>query len=165
MTQAPFTVGQSASQNRLQNACEPNIHPQNINDPNAATKFQEMAAASVFLTAEFHPQLNLFFPSYEILNDPHSRAVYDESGMDGLQGGGPGTGMDDLFAQFFNGGGGGFSFGFDMGGGGGRGGGPSRYAQKNDSVLQHEVTLEDLYNGKTVKMNMEKQVLCSSCKG
>ncbi|KAJ3997169.1 hypothetical protein F5050DRAFT_1799225 [Lentinula boryana] len=113
----------------------------NRNDPNAATKFQEMAAA------------------YEILSDPDTRALYDEGGMDGLQGGrSGGPSMDDIFAQFFTGGSGGFSFGFDMGG-------PSRFGRQNDSVLPHEVTLEDLYNGKTVKMNMEKQVLCSSCKG
>ncbi|KAF9064179.1 hypothetical protein BDP27DRAFT_1333955 [Rhodocollybia butyracea] len=117
------------------------IHPdKNPNDPNAATKFQEMAAA------------------YEILNDPDSRAIYDESGMDGLHGGGAGRGMDDIFAQFFGGGGGGFSFGFDMGGG------PS-FKKRNDSIIEHEVTLEDLYNGKSVKMNMEKQILCTTCKG
>ncbi|KAE9408378.1 DnaJ-domain-containing protein [Gymnopus androsaceus JB14] len=132
-------VSPSASEDEIKKAYRKkarDIHPdKNINDPNAATKFQEMAAA------------------YEILSDPDSRAVYDESGMNGLQGGGPGAaGMDDLFAQFFTAGGGG-------------GGGPSRYAKRNDSILQHEVTLEDLYNGKTVKMNMEKQVLCSSCKG
>ncbi|KIK62542.1 hypothetical protein GYMLUDRAFT_42006 [Collybiopsis luxurians FD-317 M1] len=136
-------VSPSASEDEIKKAYKKkarDIHP-NPNDPNAATRFQEMAAA------------------YEILNDPNSRAIYDESGMEGLSGGGgPGAAnMDDLFAQFFGGGGGGFSFGFDMGGG------PSR--RKNDSIIQHSVTLEDLYNGKTVKMNMEKQVLCGSCKG
>ncbi|KAF5392257.1 hypothetical protein D9757_001513 [Collybiopsis confluens] len=104
--------------------------------------------------------------SYEILSDSNNRAVYDERGMDGLSGGGSrgGPNADDIFAQFFGGGGGGpggpfpgFSFGFDMGGG------PSR--RKNDSIIPHQVTLEDLYNGKIVKMNMEKQVLCGTCKG
>ncbi|KAJ3853966.1 hypothetical protein EV368DRAFT_63652 [Lentinula lateritia] len=149
-------VSPSASEDEIKKAYRKkarDIHPmvivqkltldfQNRNDPDAATKFQEMAAA------------------YEILSDPNTRALYDEGGMEGLQGGrSGGPNMDDLFTQFFTGGGSGFSFGFDMG--------PrsSRFSRQNDSVLPHEVTLEDLYNGKTVKMNMEKQVLCSSCKG
>ncbi len=27
------------------------------------------------------------------------------------------------------------------------------------------MTLEDLYNGKSVKMNMEKEIVCGICKG
>ncbi|GAW01982.1 hypothetical protein LENED_003606 [Lentinula edodes] len=139
-------LGVSPSANEIKKAYRKkarDIHPdKNRNDPDAATKFQEMAAA------------------YEILSDPNTRVLYDEGGMEGLQGGrSGGPNMDDLFTQFFTGGGSGFSFGFDMGPG------PSRFSRQNDSVLPHEVTLEDLYNGKTVKMNMEKQVLCSSCKG
>ncbi|KAK7454465.1 hypothetical protein VKT23_011221 [Stygiomarasmius scandens] len=114
----------------------------NINDPGASEKFQEVQAA------------------YEILSDPDSRAAYDAGGMDGLRGG-AGTGdMEDIFAQFFGGGGaGGFSFGFDLGGGG-------RARTKGaDSVHHYQVTLEDLYNGKSVKLNMEKDVVCDVCKG
>jgi DnaJ family protein A protein 2 len=78
--------------------------------------------------------------------------------MDGLTGGGSGPGMDaaDMFAQFF--GGGQPTFGFDFGSG--------RRADKGeDSVIPYDVTLEDLYNGKSVKINMEKDVVCSQCKG
>ncbi|KAJ3770814.1 DnaJ-domain-containing protein [Lentinula raphanica] len=137
-------ISPSASEDEIKKAYRKkarDIHPdKNRDDPNAGTKFQEMAAA------------------YEILSDPETRALYDEGGMEGLQGGrSGGMDMDDLFTQFFTGRGGGFSFGFDMGG-------PSR-GRKNDSVIPHQVTLEDLYNGKTVKMNMEKQVLCNTCKG
>jgi len=66
----------------------------------------------------------------------------------------------DLFAQFFGGGGPmfGFDFGADMGPGRRRGKG-------EDSIIPYEVTLEDLYNGKSVKMNMEKEVVCGQCKG
>ncbi|KAF9532577.1 hypothetical protein CPB83DRAFT_847002 [Crepidotus variabilis] len=118
-------------------------HPdKNINDPEAGQKFQEIAAA------------------YEILSDPNTRTVYDQSGMDGLTGGGRGSGgmdAEDIFAHFFGGGGGNPMFGFDFG--------PSSRRGKDDSVITYDVTLEDLYNGKSVKMNMEKDVICGLCKG
>ncbi|TRM66449.1 hypothetical protein BD626DRAFT_487788 [Schizophyllum amplum] len=120
-------------------------HPdKNIDDPDAGQKFQEIAAA------------------YEILTDPQSRAAYDRGGMAGLNGGpggGPG-GMDaaDLFAQFFEGSG----MFFDFAGGPGMG---RRKGKGEDSVIPYDVTLEDLYNGKTVQMNIQKEVLCGVCKG
>ncbi|KAF8969256.1 hypothetical protein BDZ97DRAFT_1915598 [Flammula alnicola] len=123
-------------------------HPdKNINDPEAGQKFQEMAAA------------------YEILSDANKRSAYDTHGLDGM-GSSRGDPMDpaNFFAQFFAGGGGGgnpmfgFDFGPDMPGGRRRGKG-------EDSVIPYDVTLEDLYNGKSVKMNMEKEVICSVCKG
>ncbi|EJD49048.1 DnaJ-domain-containing protein [Auricularia subglabra TFB-10046 SS5] len=118
-------------------------HPdKNPNDPSAHQKFQEMANA------------------YDILSDPNTRAVYDRGGMDALNGpGGPG-GMttDDLFETLF---GGGFQFGFDFGGGP-RG---KRQTKGEDTIVPLDVTLEDLYNGKTVKMTMEKEVICSGCSG
>ncbi|KAK1222851.1 hypothetical protein PQX77_014273 [Marasmius sp. AFHP31] len=116
----------------------------NPNDPQAAEKFQEMAAA------------------YEILSDPDSRAIYDERGMEGLSGGGAGgAGMDDIFSQFFSAGGPGGApfFTFDFGAGG------PRRSKGRDSVIPYDVTLEDLYNGKSVKLNMEKEVVCGGCKG
>jgi len=124
-----------------------NLHPdKNPNDPDAIRNFQELGAA------------------YEILNDPNTREVYDTYGMQGLTGpGGPQDGPDagDIFAQFF-GGVPGASFGFDFGGPGR----PFRKRNKGeDSVNPCEVSLEDLYNGKTVKVNMEKDVECGVCKG
>ncbi|KAF9046879.1 DnaJ-domain-containing protein [Hymenopellis radicata] len=89
--------------------------------------------------------------AYEILSDPESRAIYDERGMGGLGGPGSSAGMDDLFAQFFT--------------SGGFGGGPSRRTKGQDSIIPYEVTLEDLYNGKHVKMDMEREVPCGTCKG
>lgn len=70
-------------------------------------------------------------------------------------------GMDpsDIFAGLF---GGGFSFAF---GGPGMGSPGPRPRKGQDSIIPYEVTLEDLYNGKHVKMNMEKEVVCSSCDG
>ncbi|KAJ7722753.1 hypothetical protein DFH07DRAFT_856632 [Mycena maculata] len=132
-----------------QKAKEHHPVPKNINDPAAGQKFQEMAAA------------------YETLSDPQMREIYDEAGMDGLSGGGPGMGgMDaaDLFAQFFqaSGGGGGMPFGFDFGGGAG----PSRRRRKGeDTEIPHAVTLDELYNGKTLRLSMEKEAVCGTCKG
>jgi len=94
------------------------------------------------------------------------RDLYDRYGMDGVAGkrggGGPGPGMDpaDIFAELFGGGGPGVRFGFDFGGGA-----RPRRTKGEDSVITYKVTLEDLYNGKSVKMNMEKEVVCSVCKG
>ncbi|KAG6854393.1 hypothetical protein C0991_007384 [Blastosporella zonata] len=97
--------------------------------------------------------------AYEILNDPQQRGIYDERGMDGLRGrggGAPGFDAADIFAQFFQGGGGMF---FDPAGpGAGKRG-------RGAEVIPHEVTLEDLYNGKSVKMNMEREALCGQCHG
>lgn len=106
---------------------------------------------------------------YEILIDEDSRDLYDRYGVDGISNkrggaGGPGPGgMDpaDIFAELF-GGGPGMRSGFDFGGGPGS---RPRRTKGEDSVIPYNVTLEDLYNGKSVKMNMEKEVVCSSCKG
>lgn len=78
--------------------------------------------------------------------------------MDGISGRGGTQGMDptDLFAQFFGAG----MFGFDP-----AGPGPGGRRGKGPEVIQHEVTLEDLYNGKSVKMNMEREAVCGQCHG
>jgi len=100
-----------------------------------------------------------FRDSYEILIDVDARAEYDRVGVEGMaRGAGGGPSMDeDFFEHLF---GGGMRFGFGMGGG------PSRRPRKGeDSVIPYDVTLEDLYTGKSVKMMMEREVVCSTCKG
>ena len=91
------------------------------------------------------------------MSDSQSRAAYDAGGMDGLNAPNGMPGMNDIFAQFFANG---PSFGFDFGPEHG-----SRRRGKGDTVLNYDVALEDLYNGKSVKMNMEKEVVCVVCKG
>ncbi|PCH42138.1 DnaJ-domain-containing protein [Wolfiporia cocos MD-104 SS10] len=116
-------------------------HPdKNPDDPTAGQKFQEMAAA------------------YEILSQAETREAYDRYGMDGVSKGGPGgmpEGMsaEDVFAELF----GGMRFDF--------GPGARRRTRGEDSIIPYDVTLEDLYNGKTVRMNMEKEIVCGVCKG
>lgn len=93
--------------------------------------------------------------------------------------GGPG-GMDgdvdleDLLSQMFMGGMGGGGGFHGMGGMPGMGGmhgmpgmgrGPKRKQRGKDMVQQYEVTLEELYKGKTVKLASTRNVLCSNCKG
>jgi DnaJ family protein A protein 2 len=90
---------------------------------------------------------------YEVLVDEQARDMYDQYGLDGLSGGGgAGFSPEDLFEQLFNGG----SFGFGSG---------RRKRRGDDSTIPYDVTLQDLYQGKTVKMQVEKTVVCSTCSG
>ena len=52
-----------------------------------------------------------------------------------------------------------------MPGMGGRGRGPRRPAKGADVEQPYEVTLEELYRGKTTKFANKKKVICSHCKG
>lgn len=90
------------------------------------------------------------------MSDSEQRAKYDKYGLEGLEeGAGGGGGPEDLFSMFF-------------GGGGRRSAGPRRGEDVNHPL---KVSLEDLYNGKTVKLAVSRQVLvgqskvCPTCDG
>jgi len=90
--------------------------------------------------------------AHEVLTDAEKRKIYDEGGLEALRGEGGGDGHDDIFSMFFGG-----------GGRGGRGrGGPQR---GEDIQHPYKATLEDLYNGKTVKLAISRDKPCQDCEG
>ncbi|CAK1549797.1 unnamed protein product [Leptosia nina] len=115
------------------------------------------------LAKEFHPDVNPnagdrfkeISYAYDVLSDSKKRQTYDRYGLKGLQEGGHGGGAahDDLFRQFF-----GDIFG--MGGGRSRG-----RARGEDTIHTLKVSLEDMYVGKTAKLQLSKNVICGDCKG
>jgi len=108
--------------------------------------------------------------AYEILIDDDKRANFDQYGdangpsASGFGGGGsygyddvPGFGPEDFFS-FFNGGHPGMN-------GGGAANARRRATTTEDAHLDINVTLGDLYNGKTVKITSTRNILCTLCKG
>jgi len=95
--------------------------------------------------------------AYEILSDDDKRAQYDKYGLDGVSGDDVGAaGGEDLFSMFFG------------GGRSRRSAGPRKGPSVNHPL---KVSLEDLYNGKTVKLAVNRKVIqgtpteCTKCNG
>jgi DnaJ family protein A protein 2 len=98
--------------------------------------------------------------AYEILSDVDKRKQYDVNGLEGIDDeGGAAARGEDLFSMFFGGGG---------GGRGRRQAGPRKGPSVNHPI---KVSLEDLYNGKTVKLAINRKVIsgdvkeCNKCGG
>jgi len=116
------------------------FHPdKNLNNPSASEKFKEISEA------------------YEILSDDKKRQMYDKYGKDAMKEGGfSAHSAEDIFASFFGGGG----FGGMFGGGGRQG------PRKGENIMHElQVSLEDLYKGKTSKLAVQRNVLCPKCEG
>ncbi|XP_035679341.1 dnaJ homolog subfamily A member 2-like [Branchiostoma floridae] len=121
------------------------------------------------LAKEYHPDKNpehgekfkeISF-AYEVLSNAEKRETYDRYGLDGLkEGAGGAGGAEDLFSHIFGGG------LFGMGGFGGMGGGRRRGPRRGEDMIHPlRVSLEDLYNGKTSKLQLSKNIICSRCRG
>lgn len=112
-------------------------HPDKNPDADSAEKFKNISQA------------------YEVLSDAKKREIYDKGGEQALKEGGvSGEGgfssPFDIFDMFFGGG----------------GGGRRRKENKGKDVMhQLSVTLEDLYNGSTRKLALQKNVICDKCNG
>ncbi|KAI1005755.1 DnaJ [Podosphaera aphanis] len=101
--------------------------------------------------------------AYEILFDDEKRQLYDSYGMAAFDssrstpGMGGGVDLDDILSQMFGMGGASSDFpGF---------GAPPKPSRGLDEQQKYQVTLEELYKGKTVKFASTKNIICSHCKG
>lgn len=111
--------------------------------------------------------------AYEILQDDDKRHLYDTHGMSAFDGsGGPGgmggnMDMEDILQQMFGMGMGGGMGGMPgMGGfGGGMGPGAGKKRKGRNEEQPYEVTLEELYKGKTTRFASTKNVVCTTCHG
>ncbi len=152
-------VGKSANADEIKKAYRKaaiKYHPdKNPDNKEAEDKFKEAAEA------------------YDVLSDDQKRARYDQYGHAGMGGaagggaggyggfGGGGFSMDDIFSNFGDIFGGHFS-------GGGRGGysrGGERVNRGSDIRVKVKLTLQEIAEGVTKKLNITKMVTCDKCSG
>ncbi|XP_041852221.1 dnaJ homolog subfamily A member 4 [Melanotaenia boesemani] len=119
---------------------------------------EEIKKAYRKLALKYHPDKNpsegerfkLISQAYEVLSDPKKRDLYDQGGEQAIKEGGMsgGTSPMDMFNMFF--------------GGGGR---MQRERKGKNVVHQLSVSLEEMYNGSTRKLGLQKNVICEKCDG
>ena len=152
-------VSKSATEKEIKDAYRKlaiKYHPdRNQGDKAAEDKFKEAAEA------------------YDVLGTAEKKQRYDQFGHQAFDGnggfgGGDGFGgmnMEDIFRNFgdvFGSGGGGFE---DFFGGGSRGRSGSRSSRGSSIRISVKLTLEEIANGTTKKVSIQRKTNCNSCKG
>ncbi|WVR03272.1 hypothetical protein IAU60_000263 [Kwoniella sp. DSM 27419] len=117
----------------------------------------ELKKAYRKLSKKYHPDINQeeaaherfieISRAYEVLSDAEKRGIYDKRGEEGLkqheaQKGAP----QDPFARFF-------------------GGGAPQEQRGPGLITNLEVTLADMYTGRTVEFQIPRRVICTHCHG
>ncbi len=142
-------VSKSASADEIKKAYRKlaiKYHPdKNPNDKDAEEKFKEAAEA------------------YEVLSNPEKKQRYDQfghAGLGGASGGGYGGGIDinDIFDQFSD------IFGGGFGGSSTRNRG-RRVNRGSNIRIKLKLTLEEIAEGCTKKVKVNKYVTCDTCSG
>ncbi|WVQ85189.1 hypothetical protein IAT38_007354 [Cryptococcus sp. DSM 104549] len=111
------------------------------------------------LSKKYHPDINPdeaahekfidVSKAYEVLSDSERRTIYDRHGEEGLKqhDAQKAGGNQDPFARFF-------------------GGGGAREAQRGPGLLTNlEVSLGDMYTGRTVEFQIPRKIICTHCHG
>ncbi|KAM9856828.1 dnaJ homolog subfamily A member 1 isoform 1-T2 [Aulostomus maculatus] len=130
--------------------------------PNATP--DELKKAYRKLALKYHPDKNptegekfkQISQAYEVLSDAKKRELYDRGGEKAIKEGGGGGGGGggsfaspmDIFDLFF-------------------GGGSRMHRERKGKTIVHQitVTLEELYNGATRKLSVQKNTICERCEG
>lgn len=128
------------------------FHPDRNKSPEAGEHFKEISEA------------------YAVLSDPEKRKIYDQYGHEGVDGRysredifqGARTNFDDVFSNF---GSGGFDSIFEnlFGRSGGFGGFSRQKGQ--DILYETNITLDDVFRGKRIDIDIRKNIDCDTCKG
>ena len=146
-------IGRSAGLDEIKKAYRTlalKYHPdRNSDNPEAEAKFKEATEA------------------YEVLGSEEKRKLYDQYGHAGVSGAGgraayqdfsdifSGSSFEDIFENLFSG----------MGGFGFGGGGRSGIRRGADLRYNLEITLEDVFQGKEVKIQIPRDEACGTCDG
>ena len=112
------------------------------------------------MALKYHPDKNPDEPekfkeisaAFEVLSDEKKRTLYDKHGEQGLKEGGGGEFHSpfDIYDMFF---------------GGGHRRHPGGKAKGKDTVHQLKVSLEEMFNGATRQLAVQKNVICDGCNG